>query len=113
MTPIEERLARFTGLDVTLQEATRRLADYGAQLDPPEWVVYAIAADYADEEAARLTRTSGVTQVEDIAIDRGKAIDGWLALAARLRARSDDLQWGDGPLLVRNTNPWVEATEHG
>lgn len=85
--------------------------------DPPEWLVYRAAADVADREAAALASTAGVTAVEDISVDRGRARDGWWALAERLRARADMLEadaLDGGPTVVEfNPDGWgrAEATE--
>ena len=114
MDPIETVKA-LTGTTLDDDTIYTILVLHDATGEPPEWVVYRAAADVADREAARLTATAGVTAVEDITIDRGKARDGWWALAARLRARADELEHADDGMTAVEFHPagWgrPEATE--
>lgn len=81
--------------------------------------VYCAAADAADRMGTALISGAGVTAVEDISIDRRRVIDGWRALADRLRKRcllEAAEEADDGPAVVE-FHPWgrsgPEAVEHG
>lgn len=88
-------------------------------LELHEGRIYCAAADAADRMGTVLISGAGVTAVEDISIDRRRVIEGWRALADRLRKRcllEEAEEWDDGPSVVE-FHPWgrggPEAVEHG
>lgn len=109
---IETRLARLTGLTIDPVDALDRVDEYGDRNAIESWIVYAIAADLAEEQASTAMTDMDVTQVEDIGIDGRRSMQAWLDLADRLRARADELRDDDGPFLVHNrARCHVEAVE--
>lgn len=107
-----DRVRALTGTNLaenSILDTLGRYRDAAGALT--EHALLLAAADIADQEAAALSATVGVTAVEDIAVDRGKARQGWWDLAARLRARADDML-DDGPFVVPYHPSGVpEATE--
>lgn len=75
-------------------------------------VIYEVAADAADRQAQALIGASGVTAVEDIAVDARRPLQAWWDLADRLRARAAELADDDGPFVVPYcSSSRAEATE--
>lgn len=94
-------------------------ADLEAILEFNDGRVYCAAADAADRVGNGLITDLDVTAVEDISVDTRRVLDGWRALADRLRKRcllEEAQQWDDGPSVVE-FHPWgrggPEAVEHG
>ena len=94
-------------------------ADLSVILEFNDGRVYCAAADAADRMGTTLISGAGVTAVEDISIDRRRVIDGWRALADRLRKRcllEAAEEADDGPAVVE-FHPWgrggPEAVEYG
>lgn len=93
--------------------------DLEALLELHDGQIYCAAADAADRRGNSLISGAGITAVEDISMDRRRVIDGWRALADRLRTRCERDQadaWDDGPTVVE-FHPWgygrPEGVEHG
>lgn len=110
-----DQIRALTG--VTAEQITD--ADLLVILEFNDGRVYCAAADAADRMGTALISGAGVTAVEDISVDRRRVIDGWRALADRLRDRCllDEAEAvDDGPAVVE-FYPWglrgPEAVEHG
>ena len=94
-------------------------ADLSVILEFNDGRVYCAAADAADRMGTSLISGAGVSAVEDISVDRRRVIDGWRALADRLRDRCllDEAEAADDGPAVVEFHPWglggPEAVEHG
>lgn len=95
------------GVEVTDGDLDALFATYGVDTttggSAPRWVVHWVAADVALREGQRLIGGTGITAVEDIAVDDRRTVQMWWALADRLRARGDDIfaeEDADGPFVV-------------
>ncbi|MFC0673547.1 hypothetical protein [Brachybacterium hainanense] len=90
-----ERLRRITGItadQIPDADMLAIIAEHPGQI----WCAAAAAAEIL---ATRHAGGSGVTAVEDIAIDRRRPLTAWLDLADRWRRRCED-ESDEGPYVI-------------
>lgn len=112
---VRDKVRALTG--ITEAQLSDEVLDGLAELHDGQ--VYCAAAEAADRMGNALIGDMDVTAVEDISIDTRRVVDGWRALADRLRKRcllEEAEQYDDGPAVVE-FRPWgygsPEAVEHG